>query len=126
MSEPEITVNSFYDYLNNGKLMGTVCEKCGFHALPPRSVCPKCGGSSSKWFESGGEGVLETFTVMYVLPTCLADQGSCIVGIVRLKEGPAVTGRIVGIDAEKIKIGMNLKLAPLTEKNRAVIAFKPV
>lgn len=128
MKECKFTVNSFYDYLSNGKLMGSECEECGTRMIPPRSICLRCGGSNLKWFESSGEGTLQTVTVIHVPPTSLADNVPYIVGVVRVKEGPSVTGRIINMDPntpEKIELDTKMILAPLKEKNQWIIAFKP-
>lgn len=129
--------SSYAQFLNEGKIMGAKCRKCGAIALPPRPLCVSCFGSEMEWVQMKGEGVLEAFTDIWVAPPYMAKEGfgrnnPYVVGVVRLKDGPAVVARIVGVDAKKpetIKVGMALKAEFISkgegpEKN-TVLAFKP-
>lgn len=57
----------FLDMANEGKVMGTRCEKCGKTYVPPYPNCPDCFGKTS-WVEAPSSGVVEAFTVCYTQP----------------------------------------------------------
>ena len=71
-----------------------------------------------EWVQLHGEGKLAAFTVIAVGPTFTIKEGydrnkPYVVGIVELKEGPKISGRIIGLDAQKpndIKVGTPLAI----------------
>ena len=129
MGTCEFTVNSFYSCLSHEKLMGAKCEECGIHIIPPRSICFQCGSSNLEWFKSSGEGILQTITVIHIPLSSLADKAPYVVGIVKVNEGPSIMGRITNIDPhniEQIKLGIKVRFAPFKERNRWILAFKPI
>jgi len=128
MSEKPFTVKSFYDHLSKKKLMGTKCKGCKAYVAPPRPLCPKCGSKNIEWARLSGKGKLEAFTVIYVPPTALVGKIPYAVGIVKLEEGPRITGRLLGIDAEKpekFNVGMKVEAAFVEEASKVILAFKP-
>ncbi len=124
-------------FLNEGKIMGTKCKKCGALSLPPRPLCVSCYGSQMEWVQFNGEAKLSAFTDILVAPPYMAKEGfgrnnPYIVGVVELKEGVKAVARITGIDAKKpeqIKIGTPLKADFLTKEEGGVrktsLAFRP-
>lgn len=123
----EFTISSFFSHLSSGKLIGARCKKCENYLVPLRSVCPRCGSFDLKLFEISGDGVLETFTVIHSPPSNLSNIAPYVVGIVRFNNGSRVMSRIIGLDStapERIKLGTPMKLAPLREGNRIILAFK--
>lgn len=128
MRECKFTVKSFYEYLSNENLMGSECEECGTRMIPPRPICLQCGSSNLKWFKSSGEGTLQTITAIHAPPTFLLDKAPYLVGIVKVKEGPSVTSRILNLDPktpDKIELGMKMRFTTFKDKNQWIIAFKP-
>ncbi|MFH1486349.1 MAG: Zn-ribbon domain-containing OB-fold protein [Chloroflexota bacterium] len=113
MSERPFTSASFQQYLNEKKLVGSRCKKCGALHLPPHPLCTKCYGDEMEWVEMKGKGKLAAFTCVYVAPTFMIEQGfdrqnPYCSGIVELEEGVKISARILGVnakDAESIKIG---------------------
>jgi uncharacterized OB-fold protein len=138
MEKKEITVFSFNEFLNEGKLMGSKCPKCGAIYLPPHPLCMKCQNNNMEWFRFSGTGKLVAFTVISVGPTYMISKGfdrlnPYCTGIVQLDEGPNISSRIIGFDLKKpesIKIGTNLvmELQPRRENEsmQTQIIFKPL
>jgi hypothetical protein len=129
MSEKPFTVKSFHDYLSEKRLMGTRCKECKAYAAPPRPLCPECGGKNIEWARLSGKGKLEAFTVIHVPPTALVDKAPYAVGIVKLKEGARITGRLVDVDAKKpeeLRVGMKVEAAFVEEAGKVILAFKPI
>ena len=110
---------SFELFLNEDKLMGSRCNKCGEKYLPPRPICIECYDSEMEWIESKGKGKLVAFTSIVVGPPFMIEEGfnrknPYCVGVVEMEEGGRIDARIEGVDTknpETIKIG-----TPLTVK----------
>jgi len=119
MSETEFTGESFYEFLNEHRLVGSRCQSCGVLHLPPRALCPSCHGQEMKWEEMGGKGKLMAFTTVHIAPTAMIRAGygrdnPYCVGIVQLEEGPSISAQILGVDPtqpQEIPIGIELQVA---------------
>ena len=138
MEERPISIISFNQFLNEEKLMGSRCKKCGSIYLPPRPICIKCYSSDMEWVEMKGKGKLAAFTCIHVGPPWMVEQGNdrnhpyCS-GVVELEEGVKIDARIEEIDANKpetISIGLPLTVTYLHrgegEEMTTFLAFKPL
>ena len=137
MSNRPFNDTSYEQFLNEWKIMGTKCSKCGALALPPRPICISCFSREMEWMEFKGTGMLAAFTSITVAPPNLAKEGygrnnPYVVGVVELDEGVKAVARIVGVDArkpEQIKVGTPLKAEFLTREEggsrKTSLAFKP-
>jgi uncharacterized OB-fold protein len=137
MNEKPFNDTSYEQFLNEQKIMGSKCKKCGALALPPRPICISCFGKEMEWVELQGAGKLAAFTSIVVAPPYMAKEGynrnnPYVVGVVELDEGVKTVARIIGVDAKKpeqIKVGKPLK-AEFVEKGtgpdrKTFLAFKP-
>ncbi len=137
MEERPFNDTSYEHFLNEGKIMGSKCKKCGALAVPPRPICISCFGGDMEWVPLKGSGKLLAFTSIVVAPPNMVKEGfdrknPYLVGVVELDEGVKTVARIVGMDAknpEKIKVGTALK-AEFLEKGtgpgkQTSLAFKP-
>jgi uncharacterized OB-fold protein len=104
------TIESFYKFVSEGKLMAAKCSKCGTLLLPPKPVCTKCFSTAFRWVELRGKGKLLSYTVIHISPKQFESMAPYVVGIVELEEGPHLPGMIRDAGPEKIKIGMDLKV----------------
>jgi len=108
----ELSINSFFDELKNGKLIGAKCSNCGEIIVPPRYICSNCGCNKLEKITLSGEGTLESYTVVYIAPKKFENSAPYIIGVIKLKEGPKICGRIIGVDPsiheEKLKIGVKM------------------
>lgn len=86
------------------------CKGCGKTLFPPRSKCPKCGGTDFEIVRLPDTGVVRTFTVIRVAPSQFSDQVPYAVGIVELEGGVKITTQIVDCPPEKIHIGQKVKV----------------
>jgi len=102
------TIESFYKFVSEGKLMAAKCGKCGNLLLPPRPVCTKCLSTDFEWVKLKGGGKLLSYTVIHVSPPHFESMTPYAVGIVELEEGPHLPGMIRGVEPEKIRVGMTL------------------
>jgi uncharacterized OB-fold protein len=135
MSAKPINDTSFNEYLQEKRLMGSVCQKCGAKYVPPRAVCVNCYGRDITWSEFKGSGTLAAFTVISVMSPAMTALGygrdnPYVSGVVELDEGGRVDARIVGVDTKNpasIEVGMPLKVTYLTEAGDEVtLAFEPL
>jgi uncharacterized protein len=137
MNQKPFNDTSYEQSLNEEKIMGSKCKKCGALALPPRPICVSCFGSEMEWVQFKGTGKLAAFTSIVVAPPYMLKEGfgrgnPYTVGVVELDEGVKVVSRIVGVDSKKpeqIKVGTPLK-AEFIKKGegadmKAILAFKP-
>jgi len=104
------TVESFYKFVSERKLMAAKCVECGFMLLPPRPLCPHCHSSNLTWTQLKGVGKLETFTIIHVAPPQFQAMTPYVVGIVKLHEGPRLPGMIHNVKPQEVKVGMDLRV----------------
>ena len=138
MEERAFSDISYEQYLNEEKIMGSICKECGARFVPPRPICIKCYSSDMEWVEMKGKGSLAAFTCITVAPPFMIEQGynrnnPYCSGVVELEEGGRVDARIEGVDAnkpEEIKIGMPLRAKFLHrgagENLETFLAFEPL
>lgn len=143
ISAGEITVESFYKFAAEKKLMGSKCAKCGAVHLPPRPICATCNSGDMNWIEMSGKGTIAAFTIVVAgpIPMILAgyskDKPYCS-GLIKMDEGMYFCAQITGVDAthpEKIKLGTPVTvdfverpmwhfLEEINKKNRIYPVFK--
>jgi len=138
MIDRAISDISYNQFLQEEKLMGSKCEKCGAVYVPPRPICIECRGSDMEWIEMKGKGKLAAFTCISIGPAFMTQEGfnrknPYCVGVVELDEGPRVDARIESMEPSKpegIKVG-----TPMTVKylhrgegvdKKTYLAFEPI
>ena len=75
-------------------------------------------GRDMEWHEFSGKATLSTFTSISIVPVSMANKGygrdnPYCTGIVTLEEGPRISARITGVDAQNpqnIKPGIDMVL----------------
>ena len=87
-----------------------------------------------EWVELKGDGKLAAFTAIAVGPSYTIEEGYSrnnpyLVGVVELEEGPKISGRVKGIDANKpqsIKVGTPLTIEFLEQEEgkKVYLSFK--
>lgn len=118
MSDVPFNNAGFTKFLSEHKLMGCRNKTSGKLYFPPRPLCTKSYTDDMQWEAVSGEGEVIAFTVITVPPTHMIEAGYSrdnpyCAGIVRLKEGFAISGQILGVNlstpADSVKIGMPVK-----------------
>jgi uncharacterized OB-fold protein len=104
------TVENFYRFCAQKKLMGVRCKSCGALLWPPRGICPKCFSYNVDWIELTGRGKLLTYTIIHFPPSQFLALAPYAVGIVKLAEGPQLPGMIKSVKLEDLHIGMELEV----------------
>ena len=75
MTERPFSDIAYNQYLNEEKLMGSRCRKCGGHFVPPRPMCTHCYSTDLEWVEVKGNGRLVAFTCITIAPPFMMAQG---------------------------------------------------
>jgi uncharacterized protein len=99
-------------------LLGSRCHECGCVTFPAQDGCPRCGAPGMSRTELSRRGTLWTWTTQdflpkapYAGPETEDDFGGFLLGYVELPDGVRVESRLVGLERDQIRIGMDLELA---------------
>lgn len=104
------TLESFYRFCAEKKLMAARCKSCGVTLVPPRALCPRCSSTDMQWTELKGTGRLLTYSVVHVAPPAFQSLAPYAVGIVLLDEGARLPG-MIRVEPRDLRIGLRLKIA---------------
>lgn len=102
------TIEQFYKNINQGKLLGGKCKKCGKVHLPPRPICDGCYSKEFEWTAIPTRGKLLTYTIIHIAPGQFQSMAPYAMGIVQLENGLKIPGMIRDVALEKVRIGMDL------------------
>ncbi len=108
--------HEFWDALKQGRFITTKCSACGNVTFPPQADCPKCMGGKFEWVELGREATLVTFTYVQITPASFADSDPYIIAIGELSNGLKVLAWLEGVQPERAKPGMKLRVETRTSK----------
>lgn len=101
----EKVVETFYQNLEQGKITGKKCTKCGAVEFPPVYACNSCGCWDMEWVEISGNAKLHSI----VMPAPLSNKpeykamGKFAYGEVELEEGSRLNAVVRGINKKKRK-----------------------
>jgi len=111
-------VNDFIDFLEQGKVMGTKCTKCGLDFFPPRADCCNCLGSGLERFDAAEDtGELLTFSKMKYGPVGFENDLPYTIAVADFGTYKIFGRMDKDIADESIKIGMKLKVAANSLEN---------
>ena len=111
-------VNHFVNLLEEGKVGGTRCSKCGESFFPPRADCCKCLSDDMEWFEITGPGGLISYSTLIYAPTGFEQDLPYTIALVQFGKNVRVFGRLSKeIKTEEIKVDMKLKIATIELPN---------
>lgn len=102
----EKVVQTFYEGLEEGKLLGKKCTKCGAVEFPPVYACNTCGSMDMEWVECSGKAVMKSI----VMPAALSSKPEYdqlkpyAYGEIELEEGSCFNGVVKGINKKKRKL----------------------
>lgn len=106
----EKVVEKFYEGLEEGKILGRKCPKCGHVEFPPVYACNECGNYETEWCEISGKAKMHSI----VMPAALSSKpeykklGKYAYGEVEIEEGTRLNAVVRGV----------------TKKNRAALTEK--
>ena len=120
-----ITLQNFFEQVRGGQLTGIRCGRCGELAIPPKESCPSCRERAWETVPLTGAGTVASFTVIRVAPPARAADAPYAVALVRLQEGVFLSGRIVDIPLDVLRIGLPVKFRPLVDRDQTAVGFGP-
>ena len=131
-----VTASKFLlELKKNKRFLATTCSKCSRVYLPPRSFCERCFIKITNWASLGGEGTVETFTLIGEKFEGFPDPPYVVAYVKIDGADTAMANFIKGIDLsnqkkalEKLKIGMRVKAVfkDRREGRMTDFVFKPV
>ncbi len=101
----EKVVQGFYDRLEEGKICGRKCPKCGAVEFPPVYACNSCGNLETEWYEISGNAKMHSI----VMPAALSSKpeykalGKFAYGEIELEEGSRLNAVVRGISKKSRK-----------------------
>lgn len=80
-----------------------------------------------EWTELKGKGTIQAFTVIHVPSTRMKGQSPYELAVVKLEEGPSISGRIVRASAGKnLAVGDRVDARFIRDEEKTVLCFEPV
>lgn len=108
----------FIELMNNKKLLGTKCTKCGKIWMPPRINCSECY-EPAEWVEMRQTGTIDVSTIVWYTTSAFIKAIPYGIGFIRL-DG-AGTAMLQGIFSESLipsKIKKGKKVRAVFQKER--------
>lgn len=103
----ERIVKTFYDKLEEGKIVGRKCTRCGHVEFPPYLMCNMCGCTKTEWIEMSGKGqVIGLFpqSSVHSEPELDEEYGGMMYAIVQTdeqEEVDAMTTVLLGVGEDR-------------------------
>ncbi len=137
-------VSVFLNGLKEGRIIGSLCRRCGRVFVPPRSYCEYCMKPTDEFVEVSDRGEISTAVVSYISAKRGRLSEPVIVGVIRLEtpgyrdgsyEFAGLFHRLCGVTPEDVMtgraIGMKVKARwkPPEEREGSILdieCFEPV
>ncbi len=113
---PISRTHEFWDALKEGRFITTKCTKCGKVTFPPQADCPNCMSDEFSWVDLSRDATLVTFTYVQITPASFAENDPYIIAIGELPDGLKVLAWLEGVEPDKARPGMKLKVEGRTSK----------
>lgn len=121
----EYTAKAYFDFIGEGRIMGSRCGACGDVSLPPRPVCKECGSVEIRWEELGGSGEVRAYSVINIPLSRMEDRSPYAVGVVKLDDGPSVSGLILGVTSgDELSVGSRVEAEYVKEGEKTHLCFR--
>jgi uncharacterized protein len=99
----------FWDGTAAGELRIQRCGDCGALRHPPGPMCPACGGARPGYLVAAGTGEVYSYVVQHH-PPVPGKQLPLVVALVQLPEGVRMTGELLGVDRERVRVGLPVRV----------------
>lgn len=109
-------LDKFFDNLENKKVIGNKCGKCGDVFVPPRKICGKCNiviPLEENWIDLSDTGTLVNYTIT---PYRVNDRThrkakDLLLGMVQIDgSNTSIIYRLLDLKPGEVKIGMKVKI----------------
>lgn len=125
-SQLDLDTGPFWEAARERHLLYQVCGDCGGVVFFPRHHCPGCMGENVEWRDSGGRGVVYTFSIVRKSrdPRFGGRTPYCVAWI-DLDEGFRMMSNVVNADPDKIRIGMSVQVTWAQSGEWLLPVFEP-
>jgi hypothetical protein len=123
---PEPDSQPFWEATKNHELRYQKCNACGSVVFYPKHHCTSCGSADLAWHASKGQGTLYTYSVVRANRSpAFMEYVPYVLAYVDLDEGFRMMTNIVGVEPEKVRIGMRLRVKWEDHDQVALPFFEP-
>lgn len=88
----------WYDYLEEGKLMGLKCKRCGKVHFPPFPICQECSGMDMEWVPVSGNANVYTIALVSVPDAWFAEYAPYYYAYATTEEGASYDSMLFGLE----------------------------
>ena len=99
----------FWDGAAAGELRIQRCGACGELRHPPGPMCPACGAARPGYVVAAGTGEVYSYVVQHH-PPVPGKQLPIVVALVQLPEGVRMTGELLGVSRDRVRIGLPVRV----------------
>ena len=115
---------------NDARITGTLCKTCDRIDVPGAMFCERCLNQLDKWIDTGNEGKVLTYTLLYIEMDGSQKPEPEIIAFIKICDG-GIVHRILGVQPDQVKIGMNVaaKFKPASKRTGSILdilGFQPV
>ena len=109
-------LDKFFDNLENKKVIGNKCLKCGTVFVPPRKICGECNvviPLEENWVELPETGTLVNYTIT---PYRVNDRThrkakDLLLGMIQIDgSNTSIIYKLLNLEPSEVKIGMKVKI----------------
>jgi uncharacterized OB-fold protein len=127
--EPAVTPEAerFWEATQRQELQLPWCTRCERPFWYPRPVCPRCLRTDLEWRTASGRGTVHAVSVMHRPGNPLmADRVPYAVALVDLEEGVRMMSNVVGVDPQRVTVGMRVEVTwEALSDGRYLALFRP-
>jgi uncharacterized OB-fold protein len=124
LPQPSAESEPFWDGCRRGELRLQRCAGCGRFWFPPGRFCPECWGRDWAWEPTGGRGRVHSFVVYRrAYRPVFKDRLPYAVAVVELEEGPRLLTTLVGVEPERVQVGLPVEVALVPAPGGFVLPF---
>ncbi len=107
LPRPTLISKPFWDGLREERLLIQRCRACGGLQHYPRPHCIRCLSLELEWVQASGRGTVYSYTIVRrAANPAFAEDVPYVLAVIELEEGPHLSGNVVGIAPEEVRIGM--------------------
>lgn len=111
----------YREFLAQGRFMIQRAAGSGRYLFYPRVAEPLTGDTRLEWVEASGRGTVYSSTVVRKKPP----EPSYNVALIDLAEGPRMMSRVIGVDPERVHIGLAVKAKIIDDAGSPLLVFEP-
>lgn len=114
----------FWEALQQGKWITTVCKSCEKKTFPPKTACPHCWSPDVEWSDLSERGTLYSWTRIHAAPAAFASETPYTAGIVDLECGIRLACRLVAPDDLTLSPGLPIQMVVLSYQDGPLFAAR--